>query len=119
MLGAAGTWVGWDRADAIVGLGISIAILAVLRGAARQIYYRLMDAVDTAITPGVRAVHETKVRWLGHRLVTDLTIDVDGAASVGDGHAVATAARQRLLDRVAHIDEVHVHVHPARRTSAV
>lgn len=129
VLGAAGTWVGWDRADAVVGLGISIAILAVLRGAARQIYYRLMDAVDPAIvqrirhearhTPGVRTVHETKVRWLGHRLVTDLTIDVDGAASVGDGHAIATAARQRLLDRVAHIDEVHVHVHPARRTSAV
>lgn len=123
VLGAAGSWAGWDRADPIVGLGISVAIFLVLRGAARQIYYRLMDAVDPAIVerirdeaahaPGVRTVHETKVRWLGHRLVADLTIDVDATTTVRDGHAVATAARLRLLERVAHVDEVHVHVHPA------
>jgi cation diffusion facilitator family transporter len=122
-LGAVGVWAGIEWADAIVGLGISIAIFAVLCGAARQIFYRLMDAVDPAIvervsheaghTPGVHRVSATKVRWLGHRLVADMTIDVDAAASVHDGHQVATATRQRLLERVAHIDEVHVHVHPA------
>lgn len=121
-LGAAGTWAGWDRADPVVGLGISLAIVVILRGATRQIYYRLMDAVDPAIvegirqeagrTPGVRSVHETKVRWLGHRLVADLTIEVDGTVTVRDGHTVATATRQRLLERVAHVDEVHIHVHP-------
>jgi divalent metal cation (Fe/Co/Zn/Cd) transporter len=56
----------------------------VLRGAARQIYYRLMDAVDPAIervsheaghTPRVHRVSATKVRWLGHRLAADITID--------------------------------------------
>ncbi|MFP5326406.1 MAG: cation transporter dimerization domain-containing protein, partial [Acidimicrobiia bacterium] len=81
-----------------------------------------MDAVDPAIVehirneasnaPGVHAVHETKVRWLGHRLVADLTIDVDGTATVRDGHTVATSARQRLLEQVAHVDDVHIHVHP-------
>ena len=100
-----------------------------LWGASRQIYYRLMDAVDPAIverivheaghTLGVRQVRETKVRWLGHRLVVDLTIDVDAAATVSDGHAVATAARQRLLDGVAHVDDVHVHVHPHGSARAV
>lgn len=123
VLGATGVWAGWAWADPVVGLGISIAIFAVLRGAARQMYYRLMDAVDPAIvervrheashTTGVRTVHETKARWLGHRLVADLTIEVDATATVAAGHAVASAARQRLLERVAHVDEVHVHVHPA------
>lgn len=123
VLGAAGAWAGLAWADPVVGLGISVAIFAVLRGAARQIYYRLMDAVDPSIvehirdeaghTPGVFKVHETKVRWLGHRLAADLTIEVDGTTTVRAGHAVASAARQRLLDRVAHVDEVHVHVHPA------
>lgn len=121
-LGALGVWAGIEQADPLVGLAISIAILAVLRGAARQIYYRLMDAVDPAIvesvsleasmTPGVHRVSSTKVRWLGHRLVADITIDVDSGVAVHDGHDLATATRQRLLDRVAHIDEVHVHVHP-------
>ena len=123
VFGALGAWAGFDRADPIVGIGISIAIFVVLRGAVRQIYYRLMDAVDPAIVarigheaahaPGVVAVQETKARWLGHRLVADLTVEVDEKASVADGHAIATAARQRLLERIAHVDDVNVHVHPA------
>jgi cation diffusion facilitator family transporter len=121
-LGALGVWAGFDRADPIIGLVISIAIFSVLRGAIRQIYYRLMDAVDPAIvddishqashTPGVRAVTSTQVRWLGHRLIADLTIDVDPDCSVHDGHQIATATRRQLTDHVAHIDDVHVHVHP-------
>ena len=122
-LGAVGVWAGFDRADPIVGLLISIAILAVLRGAVRQIYYRLMDAVDPAIvddithqaghTPGVHAVSATKVRWLGHRLVADLTIDVDPDSSVSAGHQIATATRHHVTRTVAHLDDVHIHVHPA------
>jgi cation diffusion facilitator family transporter len=122
-IGALGVWAGFERADPIVGIGISIAIFAVLRGAARQIYYRLMDAVDPAIVekvrhqaghaPGVAHVDRPRVRWLGHRLVAELTIDVDPHASVEAGHQIATTTRQYLIDRVAHLDEVHVHVHPA------
>ena len=62
--------------------------------------------------PGVRAVESTKVRWLGHRLVADITIDVDPTATVDEGHQVATATHQRLTTRIAHVDDVNVHVHP-------
>jgi divalent metal cation (Fe/Co/Zn/Cd) transporter len=41
--------LGWDWADPVVGLVITVAILAVLRQAAREIYRRLMDAVDPAL----------------------------------------------------------------------
>jgi cation diffusion facilitator family transporter len=119
---AVATWAGFERADPVIGLAISIAIFAVLRGAARQVYYRLMDAVDPAIvesirreaahTPGVRAVEATRVRWLGHRLVADITIDVDPTKTVEQGHQVATATHQRLTTRVPHVDDVNVHVHP-------
>jgi cation diffusion facilitator family transporter len=128
-LGAIAVWAGVERADPILGLGISLAIFAVLRGVARQIYYRLMDAVDPAIvetisheaahTPGVRAVSSTKVRWLGHRLVADITIDVDPTHSVGTGHQVATATHQRLITHVAHVDDVNVHVHPALSVESI
>ena len=46
LLGAGGVALGWDWADPAVGLLITVAILAVLRQAAREIYRRLMDAVD-------------------------------------------------------------------------
>jgi cation diffusion facilitator family transporter len=123
-LGAVGVWAGFERADPIVGLVISIAIFAVLRDAAVQIYHRLMDAIDPVIverinheaghTPGVRGVTATKVRWLGHRLVADLTIDVDAKCTVGHGHQIASATRERLTSHVTHVDDVHVHVHPYR-----
>src|SRR5436309_16017353 len=97
-------------------------MLVVLRGAARQVYYRLMDAVDPAIVDRITAVagsaprvHSTaqpKVRWLGHRLVADLAISVGGDLPVRDGHAIAEEVRHRLLHEVAHLDDVHVHVDP-------
>ena len=106
-LGAVAVGAGFERADALVGLGISIAIFAVLRGAAREVYYRLMDAVDPAIvgqvesvaaaSPGVVAVAAPRVRWLGHRLVADLDITVRAALRVSDGHSIAEDVRHRLL----------------------
>ncbi len=119
--GAILVWAGFERADPIIGLLIAIAILAVLRGAAKQIYHRLMDAVDPSIVdeidrvaaevPGVHSVSSTRVRWLGHRLTADLTIEVDSTATVADGHRLASATERRLVERVRHLDEVHVHVH--------
>ena len=49
LLGVGGVALGWDWADPVVGLLITVAILAVLRQAAREIWRRLMDAVDPAL----------------------------------------------------------------------
>ncbi len=49
LAGAAGVAVGIPWADPIVGLLITVAILAVLRTAARDVYRRLMDVVDPAL----------------------------------------------------------------------
>jgi cation diffusion facilitator family transporter len=121
-LGAGGVWAGFERADPIVGLVISVAIFAVLRGAARQIYYRLMDAVDpaivdqlatvTATVDGVREAGEPRARWLGHRLVAEVDITVAADLPVRRGHTIAEAVRHELLHHVAHLDDVHVHVNP-------
>src|SRR4051794_41350534 len=46
VVSALGAWAGFPRADPIVGLLIVLAVLAVLRDAARDVYRRLMDAVD-------------------------------------------------------------------------
>src|SRR5258705_283851 len=43
LLGAGGVAVGWGWADPVVGLVITLAILVVLKDAAREVYRRLMD----------------------------------------------------------------------------
>ena len=120
--GAAGVWLGFDLADPIVGIIVSIAILGVLRTAARDIYRRLMDAVDPDLVlqieqtakdvDGVEDVGRCQVRWMGHRLRVDLEIDVDGSLTVSDGHGIAERVHRRLVSDVPHLDDVHVHVDP-------
>jgi cation diffusion facilitator family transporter len=121
-LGAIGVWLGFDRADPIVGLIISIAIFAVLRGAARQVFYRLMDAVDPDVvdlvervaagTASVERIDSVRVRWSGHRLAASLAIVVSDDLTVRGGHIVAEDVRHNLLHSVRHLDEVNVHVDP-------
>ena len=75
--GALGVLAGFPLADPLVGLVITVAILVVLRSAARDIYRRLMDAVDPELvdtaeaalrdTPGVHDVESLRLRWIGHR----------------------------------------------------
>lgn len=119
--GAVGVWLGFNRADPIVGLLISVAIFVVLRTAAKQVYERLMDAVDPKLVDeiehqaghvaGVSQVEAVRVRWVGHRIHADLTVDVDATASVESGHEIASAVQTHLRARISHLDEASVHIH--------
>lgn len=121
--GAAGVLLGFPLADPLVGLLITVAILAVLRGAARDVYRRLMDAVDPAITdlaeqalattPGVESVVRVRLRWSGHRLCADAEVTVARDLGVVEGHEIAHDAEHRLQRQVAKLGEVVVHVGPA------
>ena len=121
--GALGVLAGFPLADPIVGLVITVAILVVLRGAARDIYRRLMDAIDPQLvdaaedalraTPGVRDVESLRLRWLGHRLRAETGIVVDHRLDVVEAHAIAVDAHHRLLHRVPRLSDVTVHVSPA------
>src|SRR5690349_16804425 len=85
LLGAGGVALGYPLADPIVGLIITVAILAVLRTAVRDVFRRLLDGVDPALVdtaerslsaePGVRSVHSVRMRWMGHRLHADVELD--------------------------------------------
>src|SRR5258707_15016393 len=56
LLGAGGVAIGWRWADPVVGLAITVAILFVLMDAAREVYRRLMDAVDPDLVNKVATV---------------------------------------------------------------
>ncbi|GAB3037979.1 cation transporter [Nocardioides flavus (ex Wang et al. 2016)] len=122
LLGAAGVAVGWDAADPVVGLLITVAILAVLRTAMRDIFRRLMDAVDpTAIDtaestltaiPGVLAVRRVRMRWIGHEIHADADLDIDRHASLADAHRLAHAAEHQLTQAVPKLTSAVVHAYP-------
>jgi cation diffusion facilitator family transporter len=120
--GAAGVALGWQRADAVVGLVITVAILFVLRSTARDVYRRLMDAVDPALVdrterivgavPGVDTVEDVHIRWLGHRLRAEVDIAVAPDLSVVEGHGIATDVTHALLHGLPRLSSALVHVSP-------
>lgn len=123
VLGAAlGSMAGWRLADPLTGPAISAAILNVLRIAARDIYRRLMDAVDPALVdeidarllgaPGVRAVDRTQVRWIGHQLRVDAEVVLDAHLDLAHAHDILEDARHRLLHAIPRLGDALLHASP-------
>jgi cation diffusion facilitator family transporter len=123
VVGAGGVLAGWQLADPIVGLAITVAILAVLGSAARDIYRRLMDSVDPhlvddvarvmASVSGVAAVEGVRIRWVGHELRAEVEIVADSALSLVEAHAIAEDCHHRLLHDIHRLAEATIHVSPS------
>jgi cation diffusion facilitator family transporter len=122
--GVVGVWLGFDRADAIVGLFIAVVVSGILFNSMRIIIRRLMDGVEDGVidsmtsaavhVDGVTGVESMRARWGGHRLSGEAVITVAPGQTVESAHAIAEAVEHRLLLTVAHMDGVSVHVHPQR-----
>jgi cation diffusion facilitator family transporter len=123
VLGAAvGSMAGWRLADPIIGLAISLAIVSVLRVAARDIYGRLMDAIDPglvdqvdaqlAAAPGVRGVERVRVRWIGHQLHVDADVTLDAYIGLTEAHQVLEETRHRLLHDIPRLADALLHASP-------
>jgi cation diffusion facilitator family transporter len=127
LVGALGVAAGIPLADPVVGLLITVMILALLRGAARDVFARLMDGVDPELvlraeralteSEGVRSVPLVRMRWIGHELNADVTVAVDPALSVTAGQDIATRASERLRSAVPRITAVVVTTCPAHDRS--
>jgi len=125
LLGAGGVALGWDWADPVVGLVITVAILAVLYQAAREIYRRLMDAVDPALvdqaertlraTPGVLDVGTVRLRWVGHQLWAECEITVSGDITAIEAHEIAVNAEHDLMHALPSLSGSLVHADPQPR----
>lgn len=110
VLGALGVWLGFPLADPIIGLLITITIFGIVWQSARAVITRMLDGVDPAITDeirhaaahveGIRAVTDTRTRWLGHELVGEVAIDIDPDASVADARRLAALLEAEARDHV-------------------
>ncbi len=127
LFGAGGVALGFPLADPIIGLLITVAILAILRTAARDVFRRLMDGVEPALVdaaehalghqPGVRAIRSVKMRWIGHRLHADAELDINPDATLTEAHRIAHEAEHTLTHAVPKLSSALVHAYPAHTTA--
>jgi cation diffusion facilitator family transporter len=123
LLSAGGVALGVPLADPIIGLVITVAILAVLRTAVRDVFRRLLDGVDPALVdaaeqtlaarPGVRAVRSVRMRWIGHRLHADAELDVDPTLNLAQAHRIAHDAEHQLTHAIPKLSTALIHAYPA------
>ncbi len=123
LVGAGGVAAGFPLADPIVGLVITVAILAVLRTAVRDVFRRLIDGVDPELVdtaeavlarqPGVQAVHSVRLRWIGHRLHADAELDVDPTLSLAAAHRIAHDSEHDLTHALPKLATAMIHAYPA------
>ncbi|MGW5669010.1 cation diffusion facilitator family transporter [Micromonospora sp. NPDC003776] len=119
---AGGAALGWRWADPAVGLVIAVAIAFVLKDAAREVYRRLMDAVDPELVDraetalravdGVRDVAGVRLRWIGHRLHAEADLVVDATLSLVAAHEIAADAEHQLTHAVPRLTSATVHTDP-------
>lgn len=129
LAGAIGVWLGYPILDPLVGLGIGVAILGIVWKSAKEMWYRIMDAVDSELyeefnhiashVDGVKDVHSTAIRWVGHRLRGEMHVTVDCQLSVLEGHAITEEVRHALFHKFPAMVDVVVHADPCECDTSI
>jgi cation diffusion facilitator family transporter len=114
--------LGWQQADAIVALLVTLVIirtaLGVIRGVARTLGDEArLPAVELAAVvramPGVVDCHSVRTRGLEQQVYLDLHVLIAPGTPIEEGHAIAHRVESELRERYAQIVDVIVHVEPA------
>lgn len=122
LLGVIGVWLGFPIVDPLVGVGITLAILYIVKDAAKSVWIRLIDGIEPEIltqiehapmhVAGVKAVHDVRARWLGHRVYADVVIEVAPELNVRDADNLAKAVEQSLHGHVRLLGSAVVRIRP-------
>lgn len=115
--------LGYAWADPLVGALVAMVILLTGIQILRESSADLMDTVPgeqvehqaraaLAAVPGVEAVEEVLAHRFGPYLVLNVTIGVNGGASVSEGDRIASSVEKALFAAFTLVRRVHVHYHP-------
>ena len=126
-LGAIGVYLGYPVVDPIVGLLISLMIVAIVWQSGRDVLLRLLDGVEPHVIEEITRfvggrqfagrVTAVKARWSGHCLGAEIDVEVESGLSVADAHAAADDIEQQLRDQFDFLHQVTVHIDPAQISS--
>ena len=129
VIGIAGTMLGYSYLDAIAAVVVAAMISKIgfnlIRSSTREL-------IDTALEQDkvneiraqifffffVRSAHTLRSRKSAGAAFVDVHIQVDPRLSVSEGHQIAHAVRQRLLQRVEEVADVIVHIDPENDESS-
>jgi divalent metal cation (Fe/Co/Zn/Cd) transporter len=101
---------------------ITITILKLVLDSGKLVFTRLLDGVEPEVIDNVKSVAESvegvcevtdlRVRWIGHRLHAEINVSVAPSLSVGEGHEIANAIREKLLEKFSYLSGTIIHVDP-------
>jgi cation diffusion facilitator family transporter len=92
---------GWDALHDLMDRAVDVAEVQAIR-------QTLLD------TPGISNAHDVRTRKMGDMIVVDAHLEVDATLSVEQGHDIAVAARDRVMQR-HRVLNMMTHVDPYRR----
>ncbi len=116
----------WAWSDQAAALFVAGAVLWV---GGHLLWSNVQDLMDRQADPaiieqvahlagsvaGVLGVETLRVRKVGLEYLADIHIEVDPERSVRDGHSIAHAVKDRIINQILPIRDVLVHVEPAPR----
>ena len=123
LIGIAGAMVGYPILDAIAAFIVALMIAHI---AWELISTSVKELVDTAVddetqqqivdlisnTDGVVNLHMLRTRMMGANVLVDAHIQVEPRLSVSEGHQIAETVEYLLKNRVAHMQDVTIHIDP-------
>lgn len=127
LIGVLGVAIGVPILDPLVGLAITVAILFIVRDAAKAVFRRFLDGIEPGIlaavehaplhVPGVLGVENVRARWLGHKVHADLDVVVDHTLTVDNAAMISTEVKAALADHVPAFGDAVVAIMPNATTA--
>ena len=122
VIGIGGNLLGYTFLDLVAAAAVGVMIAHMGGKFALEALTELVDtglepeeveAIRSTLlaTPGVRGLHELRTRKMADDALVDAHVIVDPKISVSEGHYIAEAARQAVLQQ-HHVLDVMVHIDP-------
>jgi len=119
--GIGGSLLGFGYLDSVAAIIVALMVAKVGIDLAWQ---SLRELVDTGLShddlesirkrilsiSGVKALHLLRTRRVGGQALADVHIIVDDHVSVSEGHQISEAVRLRLINEIAPLTDVMVHI---------
>lgn len=121
--GLVGVALGFPVADALAGMGITLAIVWVMIKSAQDVVGRIVDKVSPDLVGSIRSsalrveevqdVHDVRARWAGRSLLVEMHIALPEEMSLLQAHGIGERVSDRVFHEVDGVARVLVHVDPA------